>query len=333
MVSRAPILSVVIPTYNRARFVTKAIDSALAQGKECEVIVVDDGSTDDTGASLGVYRDRIKYLYQRNAGVSRARNAGIEIARGEWITFLDSDDEWLPNFLAQHLEACDKNPDLVATVMNVLNCREEGGHLTIFEGRAFLSTFQGQRFKRDDRPLLSVIEYNLNPILQGSVFRRDVLLKTHRFDASLSIAEDLDIVSQMALMGPFVFAAEPVARLMRRSESTANLTYRWFNSGIYSRTCLHTVYSRCLSSESITRAEQSRLRLIAGQNLRALGNHYLRAEKKYDARTSYRRALEMYPCWGAIARLVFSFLPLSLALRTLRGGFEIHSGADDRSDA
>jgi glycosyltransferase involved in cell wall biosynthesis len=328
MVSGSPILSVVIPTYNRSRFVTKAIDSAVAQGKECEVIVIDDGSTDDTRASLSRYRDRIKYLYQSNAGVSRARNAGIEVARGEWIAFLDSDDEWLPNFLAQHLDACNKNPDLVATVMNVLNCREEGGRLTIFEGGAFLSTFRGERFRRDDRPLLSVIEYSLSPILQGSVFRRDVLLKTNRFDASLSIAEDLDIVSQMALMGPFVFAAEPVARLMRRSESTGNLTSRWFSSGIYSRKCLHTVYSRCLSSESITRAEHTRLRSIAGQNLRALGNHYLRAKKKYDARASYRKALEMYPCSGAIARLVFSFLPLSLALRTLRGGFEIQSGGD-----
>jgi len=330
MVSRTPILSVVIPTFNRAKFVPKAIDSALAQGKECEVIVVDDGSTDDTKESLGVYRDRIKYLYQRNAGVSQARNAGIEAARGEWISFLDSDDEWLPNFLAQHLEAYDKGPDLVATVMNVLNCREAGGHLTIFQGRAFLSTFEGQRFKRDDRPLLSVIEYNLSPILQGSVFRRDVLLKTNRFDASLSIAEDLDIVSQMALMGPFIFAAEPVARLMRRSESTANLTCRWVNSGIYSRKCLHAVYSRCLSSESLTRAERTRLRRIAGQNLRALGNHHLRAKKKYDARTSYKRALEMYPCSGALARLFFSFLPLSFALRTLRGEFEIQSGEDDR---
>src|SRR5215470_862867 len=166
MVSQTPTLSVVIPTYNRARFVTKAIDSALAQGNECEVIVVDDGSIDDTRESLCVYRDRIKYLYQRNSGVSRARNAGIEVARGEWIAFLDSDDEWLPNFLTQHREACDKNPDVIATVMNVLNCREEGRHLTIFEGRSFLSTFQGQRFKLDDRPLLSVIEYNLSPILQ-----------------------------------------------------------------------------------------------------------------------------------------------------------------------
>jgi glycosyltransferase involved in cell wall biosynthesis len=328
MIARIPVLSVVIPTYNRARFVTQAIDSALAQGKECEVIVVDDGSTDDTRALLNVYGDRLKYLYQSNAGVSRARNAGIEVAQGEWITFLDSDDAWLPNFLPQHLEACAKNPDLVATVMNVLNYREEGGHLTIFEGRGFLSSFGGQRFKRDDRPLLSVIEYNLSPILQGSVFRRDVLLKTNRFDASLSIAEDLDIVSQMALMGPFVFAAEPVARLMRRSESIANLTSRWFNSGIYSRKCLNTVYSRCLSSESITRAEQNRLRLIAGQNLRALGNHYLRAQRKYDARRAYIKALEMYPCAGAIARLLFSFLPLSLALRTLRGGVEIQSGVD-----
>src|SRR5215470_7379907 len=91
-----PKVSVVIPTYNRAAKVQKGIRSALAQTfSDLEVIVVDDGSADDTGKVLAeAFGDRIRYCYQSNQGASAARNKGITEARGEWIAFLDSDDEW-----------------------------------------------------------------------------------------------------------------------------------------------------------------------------------------------------------------------------------------------
>jgi len=91
-----PQVSVIIPTYNRAAKVQATIESALSQSfTDIEVIVVDDGSSDDTGKILGeVYGDRIRYYFQKNQGVSVARNKGIEEARGEWIAFLDSDDLW-----------------------------------------------------------------------------------------------------------------------------------------------------------------------------------------------------------------------------------------------
>src|ERR1700734_1651503 len=91
-----PKVSVVIPTYNRAAEVPKAIESALAQTlSDLEVIVVDDGSSDDTGKILrNTFGDRVRYFSQANQGASVARNRGVEEARGEWIAFLDSDDLW-----------------------------------------------------------------------------------------------------------------------------------------------------------------------------------------------------------------------------------------------
>ena len=108
-------VSVIIPTYNRASLVKEAIDSVLSQtllGGEVEVIVVDDGSEDDTRAILNPYGASVKYVYQSRAGVSAARNKGIELASGEWLAFLDSDDFWLPGKLQKQLEFLHLEPHI-----------------------------------------------------------------------------------------------------------------------------------------------------------------------------------------------------------------------------
>ena len=98
----SPKISIILPTYNRADVLSRAVDSVRRQTcLDWELIVVDDGSTDGTGAWLATLRDeRIRVLRQDNAGVYHARNAGLRAARGEYIAFLDSDDEWYPHFLA-----------------------------------------------------------------------------------------------------------------------------------------------------------------------------------------------------------------------------------------
>ncbi|WP_426757128.1 glycosyltransferase family 2 protein [Myxococcus sp. Y35] len=98
-----PFFSVVIPTYNRARLLEAALDSVFAQEeRDFEVLVVDDGSTDDTLERLGRLGDRVRVLKQRNAGPGVARNLGIQEARGEYVAFLDSDDLWFPWTLATY---------------------------------------------------------------------------------------------------------------------------------------------------------------------------------------------------------------------------------------
>ena len=96
-----PMVSVIIPTYNRADLVSETIDSVLAQSyRDFEVIVVDDGSTDASGEVLARYGEQIRVVLQENAGEAVARNAGIRVASGEYVGFLDSDDIWLPPKLA-----------------------------------------------------------------------------------------------------------------------------------------------------------------------------------------------------------------------------------------
>ena len=102
-------VSVIIPSYNCGEFVCQAVDSALAQTyPRIEVIVIDDGSTDDTRERLLPYGERIRYIYQQNRGLSAARNTGIREARGEWIALLDADDVWHPQKTALQIDAACK---------------------------------------------------------------------------------------------------------------------------------------------------------------------------------------------------------------------------------
>jgi len=106
-------ISVVIPTYNRASFLKEAIDSVLSQTcRDFELIVVDDGSTDDTPALLLSYGKKIKVIKKANKGPSAARNRGIKAAKGEWLAFLDSDDSWKPDKLEKQVQFIKDNPDI-----------------------------------------------------------------------------------------------------------------------------------------------------------------------------------------------------------------------------
>ncbi len=105
-------VSVIIPTFNRKDFLKEAIDSVLSQTyKNFELIVVDDGSTDGTGEMISKYYPQIRYFYQKNKGPSAARNKGIKEAKGEYISFLDSDDLWLKEKLKKQIDFFDKNPE------------------------------------------------------------------------------------------------------------------------------------------------------------------------------------------------------------------------------
>jgi glycosyltransferase involved in cell wall biosynthesis len=107
-----PVVSVIIPTFNRGWVLKEAIDSVLSQEfKDFELIVVDDGSTDDTGRILASYGQRLTVLRQPNRGVSAARNLGIGAAAGRLITFLDSDDLWLPRKLSAQVDFFNSKPE------------------------------------------------------------------------------------------------------------------------------------------------------------------------------------------------------------------------------
>jgi glycosyltransferase involved in cell wall biosynthesis len=112
--TKKPLVSVIIPTCNRGWVLQEAIDSVLAQDfEDFELIVVDDGSTDNTGEMLDSYEQDLIVIRQSNRGVSAARNRGIAEAAGLLIAFLDSDDLWLPRKLSRQVDFFNSNPDAV----------------------------------------------------------------------------------------------------------------------------------------------------------------------------------------------------------------------------
>lgn len=108
------LVSVIIPTYNYGRFLREAVDSVLAQGvSDLEVIIVDDGSTDDTPTVIaGLGDPRVRAVRTPNGGISSARNTGLALAQGVWLTFLDADDRWVPSKLERQLAMVESEPDL-----------------------------------------------------------------------------------------------------------------------------------------------------------------------------------------------------------------------------
>ena len=123
------LVSVVIPTYNSEQFILEALNSVFNQTYEnYEVIIIDDGSTDDTATALEPFADRIRYYFQRNQGLAVARNNGLEKTLGEFVTYLDADDIWLPDNLNIKTKVLFKHPETCG-VFSDFSVFNEKGHI------------------------------------------------------------------------------------------------------------------------------------------------------------------------------------------------------------
>jgi glycosyltransferase involved in cell wall biosynthesis len=110
---KTPLVSVIVPTYNYAEFIGEAIKSVLDQTiQDFEILVIDDGSTDNTKEVVLSFGDKVRYFYQSQQGPAKARNKGIVESKGEYIAFLDADDVWLPSKLEKQVNLFRSNPKL-----------------------------------------------------------------------------------------------------------------------------------------------------------------------------------------------------------------------------
>lgn len=212
------LLSVVIPTYNRASFLPACIRSVRASGAVAQIIVVDDGSTDGTAevvASLG----NVDYIWQSNAGVSAARNRGAQAACGDYVAFLDSDDTWRPGVAGQLIAALESRPEVEvafadAWVHDRLNHTEQ--RLTDTLGRdAFErlpSEHLGGGVRLLDRSAFFRAMVRRNQVFLGSaIIRRQAVLALGGFDPELRGAADFEFMLRLAHRGPFLYFDQPLA--------------------------------------------------------------------------------------------------------------------------
>jgi glycosyltransferase involved in cell wall biosynthesis len=196
-------VSVIVPACNYARYLSEAIDSALAQTYEpLEVIVVDDGSTDETAGVLAEYANRIRVIRQRNQGVSAARNSGISAARGEYIAFLDADDSWHPRKLELQMARFDADPAL-----ELVHCGAESFDA---EGRRV----QAWRDGMEGRVALNMLRFDGAIAAPGSniVASRRVAEEIGGFDTRMTVSEDWDFCYRVAARYEIGFAGEALVR-------------------------------------------------------------------------------------------------------------------------
>ena len=202
----SPKVSVVIPTYNMARFLPEAIESVLGQPfQDFEVIVVDDGSTDNTQAVVARFGSRIRYVRQQNAGPSAASNHGDEVAEGEYLLNLDADDVVMEGALEKAISVMDSAPDAGFCYGQVRYMDEEGRELELareWPDRSGLMTAR--------QVILELL--NFRYILPSAVlFRRTCFREVGRYDGTLGYGEDSELFARMARRYPVAYIAEPLA--------------------------------------------------------------------------------------------------------------------------
>lgn len=202
------LVSVVVATYNRANTVGHAIQSILGQThKNVEVIVVDDGSTDETQAKLRDYGSRIRVITQANAGPAAARNRGIDVAEGDIIAFQDSDDLWRPTKLERQVALLGKAGESVPCCL----CNASLGIVRGKERTSF--DIASIRFPSDEGVWLNVAEVLASRFVlfnQTVAIRRWAIEKAGGFDEELGYLEDYDLALRLALEGPWAFIREPL---------------------------------------------------------------------------------------------------------------------------
>ena len=184
-------VSVIIPAYNCDRYIGKAITSVWAQTyTDYELIVVDDGSTDDTAQVIRSYGDRIHYIYQTNQGVAQARNTGLAVAQGKYIAFLDQDDFFYPHKLATQVELMEQNPHLgmICSSWDIVNSQGEA-----------IDTVQPWDKNRELKTQDIIV---WKPVFLGAMlFSHAWLNKTSGFDTRLEQTPDVDLVLRLAAIG------------------------------------------------------------------------------------------------------------------------------------
>ena len=194
-------ISVVIPAYNCGEYISRSIDSVLTQTLQPnEIIIVDDGSTDNTVQIALQYGPKVKLIQQQNAGPSAARNTGIQAATGEWIAFLDADDDWLPPKLQLQIDLLKRNPQLVWTTANYYRCLcDENRKAIDFSSKKLQTMLGGKEYFSD---FLKSYIHGARGHTDTMLIKRKILLEVGMFREKLTKAEDLDMWMRIAYRHP-----------------------------------------------------------------------------------------------------------------------------------
>lgn len=279
-----PTVSVIIPTYNRTRFISEAVESVLAQTySDYEILVVDDGSIDNTKDVLLPYQDKVIYIYQKNQGVSAARNTGIRNSKGKYIAFLDSDDMWLPEKLEKQVEILDKYPDISMVYSNISYCDEKGRYIrTASKANMFQSGHIPEK----------VLLWKVNcGYLQTWLIRKSCFDEIGLLDTTFKMSEDREMSVRIAMNYNIYGLKEPLTmvRQHRPSERLGRSPAK--EREYYYFKFLDHFFDKYKDFQIV---EMTRKKLIAGYYWYA-GKNYLRDGDMAEANDRFKKSIGHNP--------------------------------------
>jgi glycosyltransferase involved in cell wall biosynthesis len=319
-----PKVSVVIPTYNRADKVRKGVESVLSQSfTDLEVIVVDDGSSDETGQTLQqAFGDRIRYYFQPNQGVSVARNKGIEEARGEWIAFLDSDDLWEKEKLECQLRALERfGPQCGA-------CYTDVRFFNHSETRTMFQLAE-ENYRHEDAMGVNtdVLRLLVRPggagmvvCLSSFLARGDAMRKTGGFDPSLLYSQDSEFMFRLAMLTSFCYVNRPLVLFDRSpvEDRHVGVSSAWNRMEFF----LQDSQLRLEGLLRLTENQPAAIRDLVRQQLGSIHsgwvNCYLETGQYQKARASAYKAAKVNLTVNVAVKWLLTGISPRLALRAVR---------------
>ena len=291
-----PKVSVVMPVYNGERFLRESLDSVFAQTfQDFEVLCVDDGSTDNSAAVFEQYGVRIRVLRQKNAGQSAARNAGVILAKGQYIAFLDQDDLWYPSKLLRQLAAIEANSRVVLVHCDFDRIDEKGRMVQERAGTI-------ERASALASPMGQLIgEALIFP--SAMLIRREGFARSGGFHAELQGFEDFDLIARLKQQGEFVMVEE------------RGMAYRLHGQGFTRAGGLHIIRSRerfLRRMEGLYRGDRTKqaiVRRMLADCYSDWGIHEVRQGNKLEGRRKLIESLRCNPAkmrtYSRLLRAIF----------------------------
>lgn len=319
-----PKVSVVIPTYNRADKVRSCVESVLAQTfLDLEVIVVDDGSSDQTGQALKhTFGERIRYYFQTNQGVSVARNKGIEEAKGEWIAFLDSDDLWEKEKLESQFIALERfGPHCGA-------CYTDVRFFNHSETRTMFQLAQ-ENYRHDEAMGVNsdVLRLLVRPGGAGMVLclssflaRRDAIKKIGGFDPNLLYSQDSEFMFRLAMLTGFCYVNRPLVLFDRSpvEKRHVGVSCAWNRLDFF----LQDSQLRLEGLLRVIEGQPAAVRDLVRQQLGGIHsgwvNCYLETGQYRKARLAALKAAQMNLTFNVAVKWLLTWISPRLALQTVR---------------
>ncbi|MBD3289460.1 glycosyltransferase [candidate division KSB1 bacterium] len=261
-----PLVSIIIPTFNRKVVLAEAIDSVFNQSfKDFELIVVDDGSSDGTREMLGNYGSRIRCFFQENRGPSVARNLGIHNSNGLYISFLDSDDLWLRNKLSTQINLMSSNSDTQICYSDEIWIR---------------NGIRVNQKKRHRKYGGWIFEYCLALCIispSSVLMHRDIFDHIGMFDENLIVCEDYELWLRTSLHYPIAFINEPL--IIKRGGHKDQLSRKYWGMDRFRIAAIE----KTLTQQNLTARQRTAAIEMLSKMCRIVGNGYLKRGKTAEA--------------------------------------------------